>query len=367
MTFPRRIIHYYPRFLDHRSGVTESIAAWAEMAAGAALTEVWVAASPTARSHRDAERLQELGIPLRHVPHFGRSGRTYLPRWRRSDLGPGDLLYVHEGWVLSNVAAVRHARRVGASVIAMPHGVYAPQVVEAGRDLLRIRARLERYVLRRVHAVHLFFPPEAAEVLAVAQAQVPAGVFSNVPPTIEADGRWVGDGGYVVWIGRFVVGHKGLDLMLRGWAELPEPRPPLVLAGPDYLGGKGEVAALVADLGLGDSVTIRDSVSGYEKEQLMIHATGYVHSSRWDACSMVLLEFMARGTPCLVNSTVHAATTYAQAGAALTFTDVSEFPRLIPALTSDTTLGERAATFMQAEVSPDALREPYLAWLESVG
>ncbi|RYC11538.1 glycosyltransferase [Nocardioides zhouii] len=360
-----RVIHYYPRFLDHRSGVTESIASWAAIAATGGPTEVWVAGERDG-AHRDAERLDELGIPLRRVSHVGRSSRTYLMKWWATNLRRGDILYVHEGWVPSNVLAVRHARRVGATVVAMPHGVYAPQIVDAGRDILGIRARLERHALRRVDAVHLFFPSEVAEVSAVAGAAVPAGVFSNPAPEIDASGAWVGDGDYFVWIGRFVVDHKGLDLLLRGWAELPAPRPRLVLAGPDYLGGRAEVEALVVQLGLGDSVTTRHSVSGPEKEDLMIHARGYVHSSRWDACSMVLLEFMTRGTPCLVNSTVHAAADYAAAAAALTFSDVQEFPQRIVELSSDDRLGERAAHHMRAEVSAEALRAPYLAWLESL-
>lgn len=366
MTSLRRVVHYYPRFLEHRSGVTESIAAWAEITASEVPTEVWVATAADGRSHRDAERLSELGIPLRHVPHVGRSSRSYLPQWWRAELGPGDVVYVHEGWVPANVLAVRWARRAGATVVGMPHGVYAPQVVEAGRDILGIRRRLERSALRRIDAVHLFFPSEAAEVAAIAEAEVPAGVFSNPAPRITDSGRWAGDEDYFVWIGRFVVGHKGLDLMLRGWAELPAPRPRLVLAGPDYLGGKAEVAELVRELDLTDCVTIRGSVAGAEKDQLMVHARGYVHSSRWDACSMVLLEFMARGTPCLINSTVHAAATYEKAGAALTFTDVAEFRHLVPSLASDAGLGERAATYMRTEVSPEALREPYLAWLASL-
>lgn len=252
-------------------------------------------------------------------------------------------------------------------MIAMPHGVYAPQVVDAGRDILGLRARLERHALRHVDAVHLFFASESTEVAAVAGTYVPAGVFSNPAPRIEESGQWIGDGDYFLWIGRFVVGHKGLDLLLRGWVELPEPRPKLVLAGPDYLGGKAEVATLVSELGLGGAVTMRDSVTGDEKEQLMIHARGYVHSSRWDACSMVLIEFMTRGTPCMVNSTVHAAATYAEAGAALTFTDVIDFPRLVSALGADPGLGQRAAKYIQTEVSPEALSGSYLAWLRSSG
>ncbi len=366
MTSLRRVIHYYPRFLDHRSGVTESIAAWAEIAATELPTEVWVAAQRDGRSHRDADRLEEVGIPLRRVPHVGRSGRSFLLQWWRTEIGPGDLIYVHEGWVPSNVLAVRWARRAGATVVAMPHGVYAPQVIDAGRDVIGVRQRLERYALRRVDAVHLFFPTESAEVTAVAGAEVPAGVFSNPAPRIDESGRWIGDGDYFAWMGRFVVGHKGLDLLLRGWRALPEPRPRLVLAGPDYLGGKAEVAALVSDLGLGESVAMRDSVAGEEKEQLMVHARGYVHSSRWDACSMVLLEFMSRGTPCLVNSTVHAAAEYEAAGAALTFSEVEEFPERIADLAADGRLGDRAAHHMRATASPDALRAPYLAWLASL-
>ncbi len=120
------------------------------------------------------------------------------------------------------------------------------------------------------------------------------------------------------------------------------------------------------ELDLTDCVTIRGSVAGAEKHQLMVHARGYVHSSRWDACSMVLLEFMARGTPCLINSSVHAAATYEQAGAAITFADVTDFTQLIPTLASDPGLGERAAAYMRAEASPEALRGPYLAWLSSL-
>ncbi len=88
---------------------------------------------------------------------------------------------------------------------------------------LGMRRRLERSTLRSLDAVHLFFPSEAAEVAEIAEAELPAGFFSNPSPSIADSDRWVGDGDYFVWIGRFVIGHKGLDLLLRGWAELPAP------------------------------------------------------------------------------------------------------------------------------------------------
>ena len=363
----RRVIHYYPRFLDHRSGVTESIAAWASIASQRFGTaEVWVAGRSDAGAHRDADQLRSLGIPVRQVPHFGRSSRTYLMKWWATNLRRGDIFYVHEGWVLANALAVWQARKVGAVVIAMPHGVYAPPVVEAGRDIMGLRARLERYVVRHIDAAHLFFSSEAPEIDAVAQGRIRAGFFSNPSPEIDEAGKWVGDGDYFVWIGRFVVGHKGLDLLLQGWAEMAAPRPRLVLAGPDYLGGKKEVEGLVSSLGLDGSVTMRGSVTGNEKEELMTHAKGYIHSSRWDACSMVLLEFMARGTPCLINSAVHAAADYSAAGAALTFTRPEEFPERIATLSDSRGLGERAADYMRTRVSPEAIQEPYAAWLQTL-
>jgi glycosyltransferase involved in cell wall biosynthesis len=358
-----RVIHYYPRFLDHRSGVTESITAWAAIAAqNVGPTEVWVAGRQTG-PHRDADRLRDLGIPIRRLPHVGRSGRTYLLKWWTANLAPGDIFYVHEGWVLSNVLAVSYAKRVGATVIAMPHGVYAPQVIEAGRDVLGLRARLEGHALRQVTATHLFFASEAAEVTAVADKPVPSGFFSNPAPAGDSQAAWEGDGDYFVWIGRFATDHKGLDLLLEGWAHLPVPRPRLVLAGPDYLGGRADVQRLAGQLGLEESVSIRGSVSGAEKTDLMVHAKGYIHSSRWDACSMMLLEFMARGTPCLVNSTVHAATDYARAGAALTFESPSDFPDRIAALTDARSMGRRAEEYVREHVSEEALQGPYASWL----
>jgi glycosyltransferase involved in cell wall biosynthesis len=248
----------------------------------------------------------------------------------------------------------------------MPHGAYAPQVVRSTRDVRGVRRWLEAVTLRGARGVHLFFPSERREPEAIAGRELNCGFFSNPAPEIGPGGEWVGDGDYFLWLGRFDVEHKGLDILLQGWAALPEPRPQLILAGPDYLGGRVSTQEIVSDLGLEDCVTITGSVSGQVKERLMVHAMGYIHSSRWDASSMALLEFLARGTPCLVNSSVHAAEEYSRAGIVLTFTGPDEFPDRIGELAGGAALGRRAAAFVREHVSADAMRIAYGRWLDSL-
>ncbi len=360
-----RIVHYYARYLSHTSGVTDSINNWAKQAGRFGHdVEIWSAKTITT----GADDYVDVTMS-RTIPHLGRSRTSWVPVGLVSRIKRGDWLYLHEGWTVSNLAAAAIGRVKGARVIAMPHGVYEPGVTMAMRDKWGIRGRLERLTLRMCHVVHVFYPGEVEVVRAFAPH---TGRFITVPngsPDPDSQGQWQGDGDFFVWIGRFDIEHKGLDNLLRFWAQLAAPRPRLVLAGPDHFGGRAVLTDMVRQLGLEDEVEIRGRVSGAEKSSLLIESRGYIHPSRWESCSITLLEFLSSGTPCLVSKSVHAVdalqSDHVLIAADFESSDAVASREVMDALDRNEALGARARNWAQHKGSWPAVGGEYARILES--
>lgn len=297
------VYHYYARYLEHPSGVTDAIDHWVQVCLDAGWPTQILAAAPRDGDGNEFARQGDTRV----IDHLGRGRTSWVPTGLRGILNPGDVLIVHEGWVLSNLTAVRFARHAGARVVVVPHGVYEPQLVATQRDVLGLRARAERWMLRSADAVHVFYPGEERVLDGFAPGIRRFITAPNGTPDVGSATPWRGDGDYFLWLGRFDPYHKGLDNLVRFWARLPAPRPKLVLAGPDFLGGRQRVADQLARLGLRADVEIARRVSGGEKAELMAGCRAYLHPSRWESCSITLLEMAASGVPALVSTTIHAA------------------------------------------------------------
>ncbi|WP_069385812.1 glycosyltransferase family 4 protein [Cellulosimicrobium cellulans] len=357
-----RVVHYYARYLQHRSGVTDSIENWVRQARRSGHDAMIVCAAVASPRELPAD----VGDAVRTVAHVGRGRTSWVPTGLGRTLAPGDALYLHEGWVLSNLAAAHEARRRGATVVVMPHGVYETGITSRLRDVVGIRRRAERAVLRRADWLHVFYPSEADLVDDVAPRRSAATlVLPNGAPDADAVPRWCGGAGYYLWMGRYDLDHKGVDNLLRRWAELPAPRPRLVLAGPDFRGGRRRTADLVAELGLGGTVEVRGNATGEDKARLMRECRAYLHPSRWESCSILLLEMLAAGVPTVVSATIHAAAPLARAGAVV----VHDFGRpgglgaVLGAVDGDEELSRAARTWVHGTATWDRLGEEYGAWL----
>jgi glycosyltransferase involved in cell wall biosynthesis len=202
-----------------------------------------------------------------------------------------------------NIAAATHAKRLGIPYVVTPHGAYDPNVLRRRAIAKRFWwVTLERQLLLRSAALHVFFEGEHEAIRRLgyrgAFVTVPNGI--EVPPAPTWDG---GTGGYLLWLGRYDVQHKGLDLMLEAVAALARDQRPLVrMHGPDYRGGRCEVERLVATLGLGEIVRVGGPVYGAAKEEAFARAAAFIYPSRWDAHSVAVLEALARGVPVVVTA-----------------------------------------------------------------
>lgn len=296
--------HYYPTVITQPSGVTAAIETWAETQRLSGHDVVLFADGPE-------------GVPgLVSVPHLGRRRMTRLPHFRGPTLADLDVLTLHEGWTPSHYAAAAQAARAGTPYMVMPHGVYEPSIMKRLKPPRPIRRRLERRLLERAAAIHVFFESEKALVRAVAPEAEFIVLPTPAPPPISP--TWTGGGGYLAWFGRYDVEHKGLDLLLEALARIPAPdRPHLRLRGHDFKGGLATTIRLVESLRLSGCVEVGGPVTGREKSDFVARADAYVHPSRWESYGIALLEVMGTGTPAIVSSAIHLAPGLAARDAAL--------------------------------------------------
>jgi glycosyltransferase involved in cell wall biosynthesis len=103
-------------------------------------------------------------------------------------------------------------------------------------------------------------------------------------------------GRYVLFLGRLTK-RKGVDTLLFALAKVPaRGGVELVIAG--YGRERKALEALAARLGLGTRTRFVGAVSGADKSYLLQHAAATVVPTRtWEACSLVVLESFASGTP----------------------------------------------------------------------
>ncbi len=219
-----------------------------------------------------------------------------------------DLIHLHSVFLPENLWVAR----LGTPYLVSPHGGYSPQVVGGRNRLLKqIWISLwERSYLNRARAVHAVSQSEADELrsfgIKAPVISIPKGVDAELltrhsPKPHEAS-AWI-------YLGRLAVDHKGLDLLVRGYALLYEQRdgelPPLVLAGPDFRGGRRQLEQLAQSCSIAGSVRFEGPVFGEDKLALLVQAKLFVHTSRFDTLPFSVLEALALGRPVLVTPETH--------------------------------------------------------------
>jgi glycosyltransferase involved in cell wall biosynthesis len=247
-----------------------------------------------------ARRAAPEGVAIEGVDHRF-DGRVRIPVGLRARMRASEVFVVHGGWTLWNDAACRQAASAGARYVVTTHGVYNPWVIARGTATKRIwNLLLERRHLRRALALHLFFRDELRGLqdlgVDAATVIVPNGI--SAPSGVRWDG---GSGGYLLWLGRFDVAIKGVDLLVRAVRELPESERRVIrLHGTDVRGGKASLMELARDLGVERWIEIRDPIYGEEKWDALARASAYVHPSRRDTAPMAVGEAVGAGVPTLV-------------------------------------------------------------------
>lgn len=354
-----RILQYHPRAAIGDGGITNSVRQLAMALARAG-------EHPIILSAQGGPPLDLPGVEVRRVPHPA-IGPLAVPRGRRRALADADVIVMNSSWTLHNLLVGRTARALGIPYVLAPRGAYDPEIARRKAAMKRVWWRLgERSLVLGAAAMHIFFEQERAQVRALGY-EGPVIVAPN-GVAVPDDRKWRGDGGYLLYLGRFDPEHKGLDLLLQAVASI-DSLPELRMHGSDWAGGKQRVRDLITALGIADRVVLGDHLRGEEKWDTFVGAAGFVYPSRWEAFGNSAAEAAALGVPTLV--TPYPLGRYlASRGAALlaegTVVSLADGLRRLcdPGAAQ---IGARAAEVVRTEFTWDAVAGTWLAALREDG
>ena len=357
-----RLVHYYPRALIGDGGPTRAMWDWASAAynAGCDVSVIYDADLQT------QSPLRNPAIPIIPLKHTG-TGAVKMPRRLAANLAADDVLVLHSVYIPSNVVAAWAARRCGVPYIVMAHGGYDRRARSRRRYRKQAWLPVERAYLEGSLAVHLFFNsevPDAAEVAPNARWLVAPTGFD-----LPAD-RWDGGtGGYLAWIGRYDIRHKGLDLLVDAMSRLAIPdRRPLRLHGKRSENSAEDIQGIAQASGVTDAVTAGGQLAGSDKVDFLRRAVAYIHPSRWEAYSLALVEALAYGVPSVVSVSCSIAHDLQAAEAAIIVepTPDSIAGGISAILRSPQQYSDRAVQFVRTRLTWTAIIENYLLQIENL-
>ncbi|KQO44933.1 glycosyltransferase [Methylobacterium sp. Leaf85] len=288
------------------------------------------------------------GIRLDHVPLEGLRllGRTVSlsRRSREAFLDGADtrtVFHFHGARQPLLVSLTRMLRRRGIPYVISLHACFSHFYDRAGRlvkpsTALYVRL-LERRVLEGARFVHVITALEQAELRRLApkarSVLVPHGVYSSAlggrPGFVDRPGPAggllgpAGDSPVFGFCGRLATFHKGLDLLIEGFALYRRQGGTgrLVVMGP---GDEREaLAAMALRLGIGSAVTFEGPRYGADRDEVVRAWDFFAFPSRLDRWPTAALEAQILGVPLLITAEAGMTEAMTRHGAGLLIEDLT--------------------------------------------
>ncbi len=224
-----------------------------------------------------------------------------------------DIVHINEFWPYPIYISSKIAHRHDVPYILSPSGSLEPWALRSTRlkwfkKMAYLRV-IGRSIMSRSACLHACSAQEAEHFRQVGYdgpiTIIPNGVdlsnFAGIDGR-DAEIHWpnLKDRPVVLFMSRLSP-EKGLDLLIRVWAELgrfPACKDAiLVIAGPDYRGYQKHVEAMLKSHALGSRVLMVGMVRGCQKSALLHRANVFVLPSYSENFGIVVAEALACGTP----------------------------------------------------------------------
>src|SRR5882724_2125 len=314
-----RILHWYPDFL-HGGGVANAVLglAAAEVRQGAHVVIAAATASQRAmyEPFNGSSEVEMLTWRPSRTLRIGGQYVRLMPQGEVGKLGSArpDVVHVHGEFNLDNL---RVSRLFRCPVVISPHGACHPVVLaKSRRAAKRIYLATEGLLLKdRVRAFHALSPAEAGHLAAVfpraEQYCAPQGPNVLVPEASSrratmqtAAGQKLG----FLFVGRLDVFTKGLDILLEAFERAASRsrgvRMHLVLAGPDWKGGRPWLEHRATELGVRDRVEFTGPLTGAQVGGVLAAADIYVQLSRHEGFPLSVAEALLASKPAVLSTAI---------------------------------------------------------------
>lgn len=311
----------------------------------------------------------EAGLEVAHLPaHVWGYERGPLNQLLR-DHRP-DIVHMHSVFVPKQASLADRLRALGIPYVITPHGGLIPAVQQRGRAKKSIYRRLiEGPRFMGAAAVGEVTPNGEGDV----HAFVPRyrGPVRWIPNPVNAklfdDACWKPDRDpqRLVFLGRFDVVHKGIDILVETARRTPEAQ--FELYGNDHTPTKERLEGLRRSLP--PNVAIRPPIFNQEKVCALTSATMYIQMSRWEALSISILEAMYAGVPPVITETMSMAPIIREhdAGLVVPLDPARAAPLISAALNDPAQLqnwSHNARRYARATFAPRPVAETYIRLYE---
>jgi len=230
---------------------------------------------------------------------------------------------------------------------------------------------LEKRRLDNASAITLVSPEEEKAVHAVVPNY--GGIvrwISNPVDNYNLEGySWKGNIGAkrLVFLGRFHVVHKGIDILVDTARFLPDIE--FHLYGTEDPATKGQFERI--KLRLPPNVNLHGPVFEAEKAQVLANASLYIQTSRWEGFPISVAEAMYIGVPCAIAETLYQAELFRRRDIGLVFSPNPKEAavRLSRALTQPARLrhwSEQARAYARTHFHPQTVACRYLQLYQEV-
>jgi glycosyltransferase involved in cell wall biosynthesis len=364
-----KIWHVGP-FISPNSVCGINTAAWA-IAKEQALLGHQIALIITSPPDQPALALaKETGLELLHIPEIVWRYDDQTLKLLLDSQRP-DVVHMHSVFQPKHATLAIELVKRHIPYIITPNGGLMPQVLQRGRIKKSIYSWLiEQPLFRAAAAIVLVLPKEERDV----RTFVPnyKGItrwISNPINSRDSEGKtWNNTGAkQLIYLGRFDVLHKGIDILVEIAQYLPDVE--FHLYGSNDAKTKDWLEKI--KLTLTPNVHFHAPIFGAEKFSVLSHADFYIQTSRWEGFGISIAEAMYIGTPCAITNTLNFADLFHQhdLGLVLSANPQEAATSLSEALNSPTQLqqwSEHAKQFAQTHFDCRSIALNHLQLYEEV-
>ena len=247
------------------------------------------------------------------VEYAGETGVRLLPSSalaQQLESHPPDVVHMHSVYIPQQAMLALNLVRRRIPYVVTPNGGLAPRILARNRLKKAVYNQLiEKRRFRRAACISAVTPYEEDEIRSFVpdfQGFIPCVPNSvSEPDQLETGAPWAPTNNVakLVYLGRFEVEHKGIDILLELARELDGVE--LHLFGSEDARTLPWLNRLKQHCSR--NIFFHGPVFGREKSSVLAGASLYIQTSRWEAFGISIAEAMYLGLPCAISGSLHMA------------------------------------------------------------